>query len=109
MTAPARSATPANLPPAAVRPTWRFNFLGILVCAVAVIAAYSNSTRGVFVSDDWHTITQNPSVRSLSNVPRFFTDASTFSILPDNVDYRPVLQATYALDYAWAKAAFGDG
>ena len=66
-----------------------------LLCAglalMAVLLAYLNCFQNEFHFDDFHTITDNPAVRSLRNVPRFFTDASTFSVLPANRTYRPVV------------------
>ena len=41
----------------------------------------------------------NVFVRSLSNLPRFFTDARTMSSLPANSDYRPLVAASLAVDY----------
>jgi len=35
----------------------------------------------------------------LSNTPRFFTDAKTFSSIPNNATYRPLLTLSFALDY----------
>jgi uncharacterized protein (TIGR02996 family) len=67
---------------------------------LAVCAAYANSLENAFEFDDFHTITDNPAVRSLDNVPRFFTDTTTFSVLPANRTYRPVVSASLALDYA---------
>lgn len=69
----------------------------LLVCAVG--AAYSNHFRNDFHFDDWHTITNNPHLRDLRNVPRFFTDARTMSVFPANQAYRPVLTTSLALDY----------
>jgi len=67
---------------------------------LAVGAAYANSLHNAFEFDDFHTITDNPAVRSLDNLPRFFTDATTFSVLPANRTYRPVVSTSLALDYA---------
>jgi hypothetical protein len=66
---------------------------------LAVGAGYANSLHNQFEFDDFHTITDNPAVRSLDNLPRFFTDATTFSVLPPNRTYRPVVSASLALDY----------
>lgn len=66
----------------------------------AVLAAYANSFGNAFHFDDFHTITDNSAVRRLGNVPRFFTDASTFSVLPANRTYRPFVSTSLALDYA---------
>ncbi|MHB2018946.1 MAG: hypothetical protein ACYCW6_18525 [Candidatus Xenobia bacterium] len=39
-------------------------------------------------------------IRSLHNVPRFFTDARTFSVLPQNRTWRPLVSTSRAIDYA---------
>ncbi len=67
---------------------------------LAVCAVYSNSFHNSFHFDDSHTIVENPYIRSLRNIPRFFTDATTFSVLPSNRTYRPIVSASLALDYA---------
>ena len=71
-----------------------------LLALLAVCLAYSNSFENSFHFDDFHTITDNPQVRSLHNLPRFFTDARTFSVLPANRTYRPIVSASLAFDYA---------
>ena len=68
--------------------------------AVAIGAAYSNALHGPFVFDDWHTLEQNPHIRSLTNVPRFFVDADTTTVLRENKDLRPLLVTTFAVNYA---------
>ena len=68
--------------------------------AVAIAAAYANSLHIPFHFDDWHVLQQNPHIRTLANVPRFFTDANVTTVLPQNRDLRPVLMATFALNYA---------
>jgi len=72
----------------------------LALALVAVCAAYANHFYNGFHFDDAHTVIDNPSIRSLSNLPRFFTDASTFSVLPANRTYRPMVSASLALDYA---------
>jgi tetratricopeptide (TPR) repeat protein len=67
---------------------------------VAVFAAYANHFHNTFHFDDFHTVVDNPSIRSLGNIPRFFTDATTFSVLPANRTYRPIVSTMLALDYA---------
>jgi len=66
---------------------------------LAVIAAYANSFHNGFHFDDMHTIVDNPAIRTLSNIPRFFTDATTFSVLPANRTYRPIVSTSLAFDY----------
>ena len=75
----------------------------LIACVIAVVAllgvAYSNHFHNGFHFDDSHAIQDNTYVRSLSHIPRYFTDATTFSVLPLNQSYRPVLQTTFAIDY----------
>lgn len=104
MSAPAdRPTSPA--PPAHTAHTERASasrlVTGLCVSLIVFIVAlvYAGSISGTFALDDSHTIQINPWVRSLGHVPRYFTDPSTFSTLSTNVDYRPVLQATYALSH----------
>ena len=77
------------------RQAWWFTVILLAVCAV-----YSNSFHNSFHFDDSHTVIENPYIRSLRNLPSFFTDASTFSVLPANRTYRPFVSASLALDYA---------
>lgn len=65
-----------------------------------VVVSYANHFHNAFHFDDAHVIEDNLAIRSLANVPRFFTDAATFSALGDHQTYRPLLSATYAIDYA---------
>jgi tetratricopeptide (TPR) repeat protein len=67
---------------------------------LAVLAAYFNHWDNSFHFDDSHAVVDNPYIRSLRNVPRFFTDATTFSVLPANRTYRPMVSASLAFDYA---------
>src|SRR6266850_1667481 len=73
---------------------------GCLGTAVAVTLVYANHFRNAFQFDDSHTVESNLFVRDLRNIPRFFTDARTFSSLPSNQSYRPVVTTTLAVDYA---------
>lgn len=73
-----------------------------LAIAALLLAAYANHFQNGFHFDDDHTIVNNVFVRDLKNIPRFFTDATTSSVLPLNRSYRPVLQTTLAIDYAIA-------
>lgn len=64
-----------------------------------LLAAYANHFGNGFHFDDSHAIVDNAFVRDVRHIPRFFTDATTFSVLPLNQSYRPVLQTTLAVDY----------
>ena len=78
-------------------------FLLAAVVLVLVFAAYSNHFHNAFVFDDLHTIVNNIYIRNISNIPLFFKDATTFSSVPTNQTYRPLLSVTLAIDYYLAK------
>jgi len=63
----------------------------------------ANSPSNAFHFDDSLVIENDAYIRSLRNVPRFFTDAHTFSSLPSNATYRPLVSLTLAIDYALGK------
>lgn len=71
--------------------------LSIGVGAPALLA-YANHFDNEFHFDDSHVIQDNAAIRDLGNIPRFFTDGTTGSVLPTNAGHRPVLMATFALD-----------
>lgn len=82
----------------------RFHF-SCLALLLAVILTYSNHFNNSFHFDDSHTIENNVFIRDLKHIPKFFTDATTFSSNPANQSYRPVVSATLAVGY-WLS---GDG
>lgn len=81
----------------------------LLALLLVVSMVYLNSLNNGFHFDDFHTICDNPAIRSLINIPRFFTDATTFSVLPTNRTYRPVVSTMLALDYALGQRFSGNG
>jgi tetratricopeptide (TPR) repeat protein len=86
-----------TVPAAASKPFSRFILALILLGTVT--AAYLNHFGNGFHFDDVHTVVDNPSIRSLANIPKFWTEAETFSVLPSNQSYRPVISTTLAIDY----------
>src|ERR1700719_1052903 len=73
--------------------------LGAGLLVVALVAAYANHFHNSFHFDDAHTIENNASIRELRNIPQFFRDATTFSSLPSNQSYRPLVSTLVAIDY----------
>jgi tetratricopeptide (TPR) repeat protein len=73
--------------------------LYIVFLLLAIAATYSNHFQNDFHFDDFHSIVQNPYIRSIKNVPLFFKDGATSSVLPQNQAYRPVVTTSLALDY----------
>ena len=67
-----------------------------LVCGLC----YMNFGGGVFHYDDFHSLVDNPHVRSLANIPAFFADPSAVSADAEKKMYRPLLLVTSALQYA---------
>jgi tetratricopeptide (TPR) repeat protein len=70
-----------------------------IILVLLAFLVYSNNYHHDYHLDSSHLIPDNPNVRSLKNVPDFFIDPGTLSVLPSNIDYRPVLQCSYALNY----------
>jgi Flp pilus assembly protein TadD len=64
-----------------------------------ITLAYANHFQNGFHFDDAHTIENNAAIRELKNIPRFFADATTFSSLPSNQSYRPLVSTLLAVDY----------
>ncbi len=69
----------------------------VIIIALIAIGAYANSLVNDFVYDDESVVLKDPSITSLSNVPKFFTHHLGFAV---GRYYRPVVSATYALNYA---------
>src|SRR5436853_440321 len=74
--------------------------LGNALLLVALIAAYANHFHNSFHFDDAHTIENNAAIQELRNIPLFFRDATTFSSLPSNQSYRPLVSTLLAIDYS---------
>ena len=77
---------------------WHRRFAVVSLCAL-LLSVYANHFRNGFHFDDGHAIVDNIYVRDVRHIPRYFTDATTFSVLPLNQSYRPLLQTTFAIDY----------
>ncbi len=74
-------------------------FIACAAVLIVLFAAYSNHFHNAFHFDDSHTVADNNYIRNLANLPKFFTDARTFSSLPTNQSYRPLTTTTLAIDY----------
>ncbi|MBM3458044.1 MAG: tetratricopeptide repeat protein [Armatimonadetes bacterium] len=71
---------------------------GLIVLLGALV--YSGSLNHPFQYDDVHSIVENPHIRSLANIPRFFAEPELFSADPRNAMYRPLVLVSYALNHA---------
>ena len=67
--------------------------------ALILVATYANHFQNSFHFDDAHTIVNNTAIQDLKNTPLFFRDATTFSSLPTNQSYRPIVSTLFAIDY----------
>ncbi len=71
----------------------------VLLVFTATIVTYSNHFCNSFHFDDDHCIVNNAWIRNLHFIPQYFKTATTFSSLPMNQTYRPMLTVLYALSY----------
>src|SRR3989475_13232171 len=74
--------------------------LGCAMLLSGLLATYANHFHNGFHFDDVHTIENNAAIRDLRNIPVFFRDATTFSSLPSNQSYRPLVSTLLAIDYS---------
>jgi len=78
----------------------RQRILVVVALMALVVLVYQGSLSGDFVYDDHRFVANNPALRTLGNIPDFFTDPSTVD--PEgNWEgiYRPLRTLDYALDY----------
>ncbi|WP_299246653.1 tetratricopeptide repeat protein [uncultured Aquimarina sp.] len=71
----------------------------LIIMVIVTTITYLNHFDNSFHFDDFHTITENPNIRNLKNIPDFFTDGSTIGSLPQNQSYRPIVTTSLAIDY----------
>src|SRR5580658_2615823 len=77
--------------------------LPLFAVLALVTVTYANHVHNGFHFDDFHTVTTNPYIRDLRNIPLIFKDADTFSTLPANRGWRPLVTTSLAIDYAIAR------
>src|ERR1700758_737966 len=81
----------------------RFTLLVAVLLASGIAVSYGGSFGIGFYFDGVFGIANNPAIRSLRNIPRFFVDPSTFWTVAEHDvpnDLRPLVVATYAVNYA---------
>src|SRR6059036_3146574 len=78
----------------------KFTFLFLALLAIGIAVSYSSSFGVGFYFDDTYGISDNPAIRSLRNIPSFFVDPHAIWMDHTQVDLRPVLLITYAVNYA---------
>lgn len=73
----------------------------VLLIASTVLV-YANSLPNGFHYDDMSMIVNNPAVHSVDRIPTHFVSV-TIGNVEETPSYRPLLMATYALNYAWGQ------
>ena len=87
-------------PPASWRPPlpwWAW-----LVLIASTVAVYANSLPNGFHYDDGSMIVTNPAVHGLYRLPSHFVSV-TAGNQEEQPSYRPLVMATYVLNYAWGQ------
>ena len=74
--------------------------IGFLFILMITLVVYSNHFYNPFFFDDSHTIVNNSAIASLENWTDFFSNPETFSSLPANRAYRPMVTFLNAVDYS---------
>lgn len=73
-------------------------YIGWVLLAILILA-YANHFNNGFHFDDSHTIVENVNIRNLENIPRFFTDATLFSVSQNHRGLRPLVTTSLTMDY----------
>jgi len=89
------AVTPGNNPP------W-VRFGPALGVALLALAAYATAIPNGFAQDDGRLIEGNPLIRSLENLPALFATDLFNGAYPAAMYYRPLVVASFALEYAVA-------
>lgn len=86
-----------NMAQEPLRAAWK----NLLLIAIVSIAVYSNTLSMDFVSDDLTQIKENTLIRSLKNIPQFFTTEVWYGVKGYNQTpyYRPTFTFSLAIDY----------
>ncbi|KAA1247131.1 tetratricopeptide repeat protein [Aquimarina sp. RZ0] len=80
----------------------KFEIKTLIAILAITFLIYLNHFDNPFFFDDTHTILENESIKTLDNWTTFFTNADTFSALPANRAYRPMITFMNAIDYSLA-------
>jgi Flp pilus assembly protein TadD len=91
---------PGYIPSQVIRDEKRYHVIATVLLVFAGVVAYSNSFSGPFVFDDVEAIVENPTIRELGDIGAVFSPPFDAG---QTVGGRPVLNLTFALNYA-----FGD-
>jgi len=78
----------------------KYRVLQIVALLATAVALYATNFDHAFHLDSPYGLLDNQAIESLANIPSYFTDPFTLTALRTNADYRPILQITYALNYA---------
>jgi tetratricopeptide (TPR) repeat protein len=78
----------------------KFIYLFLALLALGLAVSYANCFGIGFYFDDTYGISANPAIRSLRNIPSFFVDPHAVWTEPTQVDLRPILLISYAVNYA---------
>ena len=70
-----------------------------IIIAIFTFALFYNTLENDFVFDDESVVQNNPALKNLSNIPKYFTAQEGFHKVIGKY-YRPVVSTTYTIDYA---------
>ena len=88
----------------------RLNWKHLLIIFLVCLSVYSNTFSKGFVWDDLYQIQENPRIRSLENIPSFFSSEVWTGVKGQHVTpyYRPLFTLSIAVDYfLWGEKPAG--
>lgn len=81
----------------------RLKLFAPLMIIILGFAVYFNSLQGEFIWDDIGVVRDNLHIRSFSNLGKIFTQSIGAGAGDESHFYRPVVMATYMLNYYWGR------
>lgn len=71
-----------------------------LIALLGLLGIYAGALNNGFHLDDYHHIVHNPYLKTLSNIPLYFTDPQTFSTFSGlSHHYRPLVLTSHSINY----------
>ncbi len=74
--------------------------IALVAVVILGLAAYLPSLGNPFHYDDFHSLVDNPHIRTWASLPAFFTSPEVFSSDPRAAMYRPLVLVSYAVNYS---------
>ncbi len=95
-----------NVSPRGAKPEFELSLRKVVwMLGIVIALVWARSLVGSYHFDDSHSVESNIAIRSLYNIPSFWTDPRTSSFIPENRVYRPLVYTFYSFCYLMGQGA----